>query len=60
MKKHYVLNIKSYILITLYIVSIFLVIGENPSLKTFLITKIIGFTYFASFTYANFIRKQNI
>lgn len=63
MKKYYILNIKSYILITLYIMSLILIIGEKTqfiSLKTFIIIKIIGFIYFALFTYANFIKKQNI
>lgn len=63
MKKYYILNIKSYILITLYIISLIFIIGEKTqfiSLKTFIIIKIIGFIYFALFTYANFIKKQNI
>lgn len=63
MKKYYIFNIKSYILITLYIISLILIIGEKTqfiSLKTFIIIKIIGFIYFALFTYANFIKKQNI
>lgn len=63
MKTHYILNIKSYILITLYIISFIITIGEKTqtiSLKTFIIIKIIGFIYFILFTYANFIRKQNI
>lgn len=63
MKKYYILNIKSYILVTLYIVSFIIIVGEktqNISFKTFIIIKIIGFIYFLLFTYVNFIRKQNI
>lgn len=63
MKKHYILNLKSYILVTLYIISFVITIGEKTQatdLKTFIIIKIIGFIYFILFTYANFIRKQNI
>lgn len=60
MKKHYILNFKNYILITLYIISILLLIGENKELQILIITKIIGFIYFVLFTYANFIKKQNI
>lgn len=60
MKKYYKLNFKNYMLITLYIISIFLLIGEHEDLKILIITKIIGLTYFALFSYVNFIRKQNM
>lgn len=63
MKKYYILNAKSYMLVTLYIISFILVVGEQTSkidFKTFIIVKIIGFIYFILFTYANFIKKQNI
>ena len=60
MKKHYILNFKSYILVTLYIISLICIIGGETDFKSFLIIKIIGFIYFALFTYANFIKKQNI
>ena len=46
MKKYYKLNLKNYILITLYIIAILLLIGEFEELKTLIITKIIGLTYF--------------
>ena len=42
MKKYYILNIKSYILVTLYIVSFIIIVGEktqNISFKTFIIIK---------------------
>ena len=57
MKKYYILNIKSYILVTLYIVSFIIIVGEKTQN---IIIKIIGFIYFLLFTYVNFIRKQNI
>ena len=63
MKKHYILNMKSYILVTLYIISFIAIIGEQTQaidFKTFLVIKIIGIIYFVLFTYINFIRKQNI
>ena len=63
MKKHYILNLKSYLLITLYIISFIAIIGEQTQaidFKTFLVIKIIGIIYFALFTYTNFIKKQNI
>lgn len=63
MKKHYILNLKSYLLITLYIISFIAIIGEQTQaidFKTFLVIKIIGIIYFVLFTYTNFIRKQNI
>ena len=63
MKKHYILNIKSYLLITLYIISFIAIIGEQTQaidFKTFLVIKITGIIYFALFTYTNFLKKQNI
>ncbi len=61
MKKHYRLNCKNYILVTLYIISIILLITECEDFKTLIITKIIGLIYFVLFTYSNFIRNiQNI
>lgn len=58
MKKHYILNIKSYILVTLYIMSIFALFGEQQDIKTLIITKIIGLSYFTLFTYANIIKHR--
>lgn len=57
MKKYYKLNPKNYILVTLYIISIFLMIGECEDIKTLIITKIIGLTYFSIFTYRNIINR---
>ncbi len=57
MKKYYKLNPKNYILVTLYIISIFLMIGECEDIKTLIITKIIGLIYFAIFTYRNIIYR---
>lgn len=57
MKKYYKLNLKNYILITLYIIAIILLIGECENLKTLLITKIIGLTYFIIFTFKNIIYR---
>lgn len=57
MKKYYKLNLKNYILVTLYIISILLLIGENEDLKTLIITKIIGLTYFIIFTHKNIIHR---
>lgn len=57
MKKYYKLNPKNYILVTLYIISIFLMIGECEDIKTLIITKIIGLIYFAIFTYRNIINR---
>lgn len=57
MKKYYKLNPKNYILVTLYIISIFLTIGECEDIKTLIITKIIGLIYFAIFTYRNIIYR---
>ena len=57
MKKYYKLNPKNYILLTLYIISIFLMIGECEDIKTLIITKIIGLTYFSIFTYRNIINR---
>lgn len=54
----YKLNVKNYLLITIYIVSIFLLIGDCADFKTLLITKIIGLLYFCMFTYSNFIRTH--
>ena len=57
MKKYYKLNLKNYILITLYIIAILLLIGEFEELKTLIITKIIGLTYFIIFTFKNIIYR---
>lgn len=57
MKKYYKLNPKNYILVTLYIISIFLMIGECEDIKTLIITKIIGLTYFSIFAYKNIIHR---
>lgn len=57
MKKYYKLNPKNYILVTLYIISIFLMIGECEDIKTLIITKIIGLTYFSIFAYRNIIHR---
>ena len=57
MKKYYKLNPKNYILVTLYIISIFLMIGECEDIKTLIITKIIGLTYFIIFTFKNIIHR---
>ena len=57
MKKYYKLNFKNYILVTLYIISIILLIGECEDLKTLIITKIIGLTYFIIFTFKNIIHR---
>ena len=53
MKKYYKLNFKNYILMTLYIISIIILLAECPDLKTLVITKIIGLTYFIIFTFKN-------
>lgn len=57
MKKYYKLNFKNYVLITLYIIAILLLIGESEDLKTLIITKIIGLTYFIIFTFKNIIHR---
>ena len=57
MKKYYKLNFKNYILVTLYIISIILLIGECEDLKTLIITKIIGLAYFIIFTFKNIIHR---
>lgn len=57
MKKYYKLNFKNYILVTLYIISILLLIGENEDLKILIITKIIGLTYFIIFTFKNIMHR---
>ena len=57
MKKYYKLNFKNYILVTLYIISILLLIGEHEDLKTLIITKIIGLTYFIIFTFKNIMHR---
>lgn len=57
MKKYYKLNPKNYILVTLYIISIFLMIGECEDIKILIITKIIGLTYFTIFTYRNILYR---
>ena len=57
MKKYYKLNPKNYILVTLYIISIFLMIGECEDIKTLKKKKMIGLIYFAIFTYRNIIYR---
>ena len=57
MKKYYKLNFKNYTLVTLYIISIFLMIGECEDIKILIITKIIGLTYFTIFTYRNILYR---
>lgn len=58
MKKHYKMNCKNYILVTLYIISIFILIAECSNLKTLIITKIIGSLYFIIFTLKNIIKHR--
>lgn len=58
MKKHYKMNLKNYILVTLYIISIFMLLTECIDLKTLIITKIIGLLYFTLFTYTNIIKHR--
>ena len=57
MKKYYKLNLKNYILITLYIIAIFTLLVEYTDFKTLVITKIIGLTYFIIFTFKNIIHR---
>lgn len=57
MKKYYKLNLKNYILITLYIIAIFTLLVEFTDFKTLVITKIIGLTYFIIFTFKNIIHR---
>ena len=57
MKNYYILNFKNYILVTLYIISIFVLITECTDFKTLIITKIIGLTYFIMFTFRNIIHR---
>lgn len=57
MKKYYKLNLKNYILMTLYIISIIILLAECSDLKTLVITKIIGLTYFIIFTFKNIIHR---
>lgn len=58
MKKHYKMNCKNYILVTLYIISIFMLIAECSNLKILIITKIIGSLYFIIFTLKNIIKHR--
>lgn len=58
MKKHYKMNCKNYILVTLYIISILALIGEQTDIKTLIITKIIGSLYFIIFTFKNIIKHR--
>lgn len=58
MKKHYKMNLKNYILVTLYIISIFMLISESNNLKTLIITKILGSLYFIIFTSKNIIKHR--
>lgn len=57
MKKYYKLNLKNYILITLYIIAIIALLVECADFKTLIITKIIGLTYFIIFTFKNIIYR---
>lgn len=57
MKKYYKLNLKNYILITLYIIAIIALLVECADFKTLIITKIIGLTYFIIFTFKNIIHR---
>ena len=57
MKKYYKLNLKNYILVTLYVIAIITLLVECPDLKTLVITKIIGLTYFIIFTFKNIIHR---
>ncbi len=57
MKKHYILNFKNYILVTLYIISIILLISDIENFTIFIIAKIIGLIYFIIFTYRNIINR---
>lgn len=58
MKKHYKMNCKNYILVTLYIISIFILLTECTDIKTLIITKIIGSLYFIIFTLKNIIKHR--
>lgn len=58
MKKHYKINCKNYILVTLYIISIFMLISESNNLKNLIIIKIIGSLYFIIFTFKNIIKHR--
>lgn len=58
MKKHYKINCKNYILVTLYIISIFMLISESNNLKNLIIIKIIGSLYFIIFTFKNIIKRR--
>lgn len=58
MKKHYKMNLKNYILVTLYIISIFMLISESNNLKDLIIIKIIGSLYFIIFTFKNIIKHR--
>lgn len=58
MKKHYKMNLKNYILVTLYIISIFMLISESNNLKNLIIIKIIGSLYFIIFTFKNIIKHR--
>ena len=58
MKKHYKMNLKNYILVTLYIISIFMFISESNNLKNLIIIKIIGSLYFIIFTFKNIIKHR--
>lgn len=57
MKKYYKLNLKNYILITLYIIAIISLLVECTNLKTLVITKIVGLIYFIIFTFKNIIHR---
>ena len=57
MKKYYKLNLKNYILVTLYIIAIISLLVECTNLKTLVITKIVGLIYFIIFTFKNIIHR---
>lgn len=57
MKKYYKLNLKNYILVTLYIITIIILLTDCTNFTTLVITKIIGLTYFLIFTFKNIIHR---
>ena len=57
MKKYYKLNLKNYILVTLYIIAIITLLAEFTDFKALVIAKIIGLTYFIIFTFKNIIHS---
>lgn len=57
MKKYYKLNLKNYILVTLYIIAIISLLVECTNLKTLVITKIVGLIYFIIFTFKDIMHR---